>query len=192
MPQLGAGRLRPHGTTSSSASPIAPWQSSGGYDNVAKAIVGDWQLNGVVRGVQRHAVHGHGERHVAEHAEQPADRRPDRRRSTDRQDRRRPARGSTRPRSRSRPASGSATRGRNQFYGPGGWNLDFSVFRTFPMGGTSAARSPVPGGQHPEPRGLRQPAGGSSPPARSDRSPASAATVRIRNGRSSVGLRFQF
>jgi hypothetical protein len=26
--------------------------------------------------------------------------------------------------------------GRNQFYGPGGWNLDFSVFRVFPIGGT--------------------------------------------------------
>ena len=26
--------------------------------------------------------------------------------------------------------------GRNQFYGPGGYNLDFSVFRSFPIGGT--------------------------------------------------------
>ena len=26
--------------------------------------------------------------------------------------------------------------GRNQFRGPGGWNLDFSVFRSFPIGGT--------------------------------------------------------
>ena len=25
--------------------------------------------------------------------------------------------------------------GRNQFRGPGGWNLDFSVFRVFPVGG---------------------------------------------------------
>ena len=25
--------------------------------------------------------------------------------------------------------------GRNQFYGPGGYNLDFSIFRTFPIGG---------------------------------------------------------
>jgi len=25
--------------------------------------------------------------------------------------------------------------GRNQFRGPGGWNLDFSVFRAFPIGG---------------------------------------------------------
>ena len=27
------------------------------------------------------------------------------------------------------------TAGRNQFYGPGGWNLDFSLFRSFPIGG---------------------------------------------------------
>ena len=27
------------------------------------------------------------------------------------------------------------TSGRNQFYGPGGYNLDFSLFRTFPVGG---------------------------------------------------------
>jgi len=26
--------------------------------------------------------------------------------------------------------------GRNQFYGPGGWNLDFSLFRSFPVGAT--------------------------------------------------------
>ncbi len=25
--------------------------------------------------------------------------------------------------------------GRNQFYGPGGYNLDFSIFRVFPVGG---------------------------------------------------------
>src|SRR5204862_6159436 len=25
--------------------------------------------------------------------------------------------------------------GRNQFYGPGGWTLDLSTFRTFPIGG---------------------------------------------------------
>ena len=59
-----------------------PWQSNGGYGSVAKAILSDWQLNGVVGGVQRHAVHGDGQRHVAQHADQRADRRPGRRRST--------------------------------------------------------------------------------------------------------------
>ncbi len=32
-----------------------PWQSKSGYDNVVKAIVNDWQVNGVLGGVQRHA-----------------------------------------------------------------------------------------------------------------------------------------
>ena len=32
-----------------------PWQSNGGYDGIAKAIISDWQLNGVVgiRAVRR-------------------------------------------------------------------------------------------------------------------------------------------
>ena len=33
-------------------------------------------------------------------------------------------------------ASGSATRVPNQFRGPGGWNLDLSVFRSFRLSGT--------------------------------------------------------
>ena len=41
----------------------------------------------------------------------------------------------TQRRSRSRRTSGSATRTRNQFYGPGGKNFDFSLFRSFPLGG---------------------------------------------------------
>ena len=46
--------------------------------------------------------------------------------------------------------------GRNQFRGPGGWNLDFSVFRSFPIGGDTAARVPAPGWQRVQPSGLRQ------------------------------------
>ena len=49
--------------------------------------------------------------------------------------------------------------GRNQFYGPGGYNLDFSVFRIVPDRRHQAARAPGRGRQRPEPRGLRQPAG---------------------------------
>ena len=37
---------------------------------------------------------------------------------------------------RSRPASRFGNTTRNQFYGPGGKNFDFSLFRSFPMGGT--------------------------------------------------------
>ena len=86
-----------------------PWQSNGGYDSVAKAILGDWQLNGVVGGVQRHAVHGDGQRHVAQHAEQRSRTPTSSATSTCSATSATPARGSTRRRSRSRPASASAT-----------------------------------------------------------------------------------
>ena len=42
---------------------------------------------------------------------------------------------STRRRSASRRGSGSGNTGRNQFRGPGYWNMDFSIFRAFPFGG---------------------------------------------------------
>ena len=100
------------------------------------AIINDWQVNGVARGLQRHAVHGDRERHVAEHAEQP---------------RRRPTSSARSTITGNIGAAGTwfdttafaqptgvrfGNTGRNQFYGPGGWNLDFSLFRSFPIGGT--------------------------------------------------------
>ena len=45
------------------------------------------------------------------------------------------ARGSIRPRSAQPTGVRFGNTGRNQFYGPGGYILDFSVFRTFPIGG---------------------------------------------------------
>ena len=36
--------------------------------------------------------------------------------------------------------------GRNQFYGPGGYTVDFSVFRSFPMGGARRLEARVEGG----------------------------------------------
>ena len=39
-----------------------PWQSNGGYGGIAKAIISDWQLNGVVGIFERRAVQRHGER----------------------------------------------------------------------------------------------------------------------------------
>ena len=35
-----------------------------GYDNVVKAIVNDWQLNGVFAAFSGNAVHGDGKRHA--------------------------------------------------------------------------------------------------------------------------------
>ena len=45
----------------------------------------------------------------------------------------------------------------NQFRGPGGWNLDLSVFRSFPLGGTHRARGPGRSGQRDEYDEVRQP-----------------------------------
>ncbi len=87
-----------------------PWQSTGGYDSVVKAIVGDWQLNGVFAAFSGTPFTVTASGTSLNTPTQPAGRRPDRHVQRDRQDRRRPAPGSTRPRSRSRPASGSATR----------------------------------------------------------------------------------
>ena len=50
--------------------------------------------------------------------------------------------------------------GRNQFRGPGGWNLDFSVFRTFPVGGQRRLEFRFQAQQHLQPPGVRQPGGG--------------------------------
>ena len=87
-----------------------PWQSNGITTTSCKAIVNDWQVNGAVRGVQRHAVHGDGERHGAEHAEQHADGGPRRHVQRARQHRRRRQVVRHDARSRSRPACVSATR----------------------------------------------------------------------------------
>ena len=45
----------------------------------------------------------------------------------------------------------------NQFRGPGGWNLDLSVFRSFPLGGTRANRGPGRSDQRHQYVQVRQP-----------------------------------
>ncbi len=46
--------------------------------------------------------------------------------------------------------------GRNQFYGPGGWSLDLSMFRSIALGGTKRTRVPGRRREHPEPPGVRE------------------------------------
>jgi hypothetical protein len=112
-----------------------PWQSNGHHDNVFKAIVNDWQLNGLMAAfsgtpftvtasgtalntpsnlqtadlVGDFTVLGHignaGKWYDTAAFAQPTGVR-------------------------------FGTSRRNQFYGPGGYNLDFSVFRAFPFAGT--------------------------------------------------------
>jgi hypothetical protein len=111
-----------------------PWQSDGGYSaNIAKAIIQDWQINGVfaafsgtpftvtASGTELNtpgvtqiadlvgnfdgegAIGASGEWFNTAAFEQPRGIR-------------------------------FGNTGRNQFRGPGSWNLDFSLFRSFPIG----------------------------------------------------------
>ena len=81
-----------------------------------------------------HAVHDHGKRRRSEHARQHADGQPERLLQRDRRQ------GGRRVLLRSdgvQSADGnvrSGNTGRNQFRGPGYWNVDFSLFRAFPIG----------------------------------------------------------
>ena len=112
-----------------------PWQSNGHHDNVFKAIVNDWQINGVMAAfsgtpftvtasgtavntpsntqtadlVGTYTVLG-GIGSVSKYFDTTAFAQP--------------------------TGVRFGTSGRNQFYGPGGYNLDFSIFRAFPFQGT--------------------------------------------------------
>ena len=135
--QLGARQRRP-------ASHASRWRSSTSCPGAARtargslvrALINDWQINGIFGGVQRLAVHGHRRRDDVEHAGQHADRRP----------RRAPV---TKigeigangyyydPAAWAQPEGVRFGTARiNQFRGPGGWNLDLSVFRSFRLTGT--------------------------------------------------------
>ena len=87
-----------------------PWQNTNGYDSLVKAIVGDWQLNGVFAAFSGTPFTVTASGTSLNTPTQSAGRRPERRRSPRPARSGRPAPGSTPPRSGSRPASGSATR----------------------------------------------------------------------------------
>jgi len=111
-----------------------PWQSGGGYDNIAKAIINDWQVNGVfaafsgtpfnitASGTSLNTPSNMQTADVAGSFDVTGNI------------------GSTGPwfdtTQFAQPTGvrfGTVTR--NQFYGPGGYALDFSMFRTFLVGG---------------------------------------------------------
>jgi hypothetical protein len=111
-----------------------PWQSGGSYDGVLKTIINDWQINGVFAAFsgQPFTVTASGTAVNTPSNTQTAD-----------------LVGSFNVLGNIGAAGkwfdtsafaqptgvrfGSS--GRNQFYGPGGYNLDFSLFRSFPIGG---------------------------------------------------------
>jgi hypothetical protein len=111
-----------------------PWQSNGGYGSVAKALVADWQINGVFAAFSGNpfSVTASGTSLNTPSNQQDAD-----------------LTGTFRVTNNIAPngtwfdtsafAQPTGVRfgntGRNQFYGPGGNNLDLSFFRFFPVGG---------------------------------------------------------
>jgi hypothetical protein len=122
-----------------------PWQSSGGYRNVFRAIVDDWQVNGVLAAFSGtpFTVTASGTSLNTPANTQTADLVGDFETTgligsagtwfdTD--------------------AFGQPTgvrfgnSGRNQFRGPAAWNLDFSVFRVFPLGGQRRLEARIEGG----------------------------------------------
>ena len=106
--------------------------------NPLRLIINDWQLNGVVRHVQRPAVQRHRQRLRDFNTPGRTWPRPTRSATVNARRRDRRQRASTTIRAAwARPALRTlGNTERNQFYGPGGVNVDASIFRGFPIGGT--------------------------------------------------------
>jgi hypothetical protein len=122
-----------------------PLQSNGGYDNPVKAVVQDWQINGVFAAFSGtpFTVTASGTSLNTPANTQTADLVGtftvlDKFGSSGKWF--------------DTAAFGQPTgvrfgnTGRNQFYGPGGYTLDFSLFRTFPMGGQRRIEARVEAG----------------------------------------------
>jgi hypothetical protein len=111
-----------------------PWQSGGAYDGVMKAIINDWQLNGVFAAFSGNpfTVTASGTSLNTPSNQQVAD-------LTGNFDTTGKIGSSGAWFNTSAFTQPTGVRfgntGRNQFYGPGGYNLDLSVFRSFPVGG---------------------------------------------------------
>jgi hypothetical protein len=110
-----------------------PWQNDQGYGGVAKAIFGDWQINGVLGAFSGtpFTVTADGTSYNTPGTTQTADLVGEFRTSGIIG-----AQGQYFERNLfAQPGARQGNTGRNQFRGPGGWNLDFSLFRVFPIGG---------------------------------------------------------
>jgi hypothetical protein len=128
-----AGGSRPHTLTMAFLYQL-PWQSEGGYGSVGKALISDWQVNGILQAFNGapFTVTASGTELNTPGNTQTAD-----------------LVGSVTkvgdigadgvyydPSAWAQPTGVRFGDTRiNQFRGPGGWNLDLSVFRTFPIGG---------------------------------------------------------
>ena len=146
--QLGAGRLRSPAQLPDGFAYQMPWQST---RQLRKARAGnrqDWQFNGVFAAFSGNPftmiASGTSLNTPATSKNSPIWSAT----TTSPARSARPARGSTRRAFAQPTGVRFGNTGRNQFYGPGGWNLDLSVFRSFAMGGTQRPRVPDRGRQH--------------------------------------------
>jgi len=109
-----------------------PWQSNGHHDNVFKAIINDWQVNGLLAAFSGtpFTVTASGTALNTPSNTQTADLV-----GTYNVLGNYGAAGKWFDTAAFGPPTGVrfGTTGRNQFYGPGGYNLDFSIFRAFPF-----------------------------------------------------------
>jgi hypothetical protein len=128
-----AGFDRPHNFQMGFAYAL-PWQTKGGYDGILPAIINDWQVNGLLAAFSGtpFTVTASGTSLNTPSNLQTAD-----------------LIGSFTTTGKIGAAGPwfdttafaqptgvrFGNTGRNQFRGPGGWNLDFSLFRSFPIGG---------------------------------------------------------
>jgi hypothetical protein len=122
-----------------------PWQSQGAYTNPALAIIQDWQVNGVFAAFSGtpFTVTASGTALNTPNNTQTADQASDLKILG--------AIGAAGPwfdRTSFTQPTGIrfGNTGRNQFYGPGAYNLDLSVFRMFPLGGSRRLEARVEAG----------------------------------------------
>jgi hypothetical protein len=111
-----------------------PWQSQNGYGNVLKAIANDWQINGLLAAFSGtpFTVTANGDALNTPSNQQTAD-LVGAFNVTGQIGATGPWFDTTQFKQPTGVRFGNT--GRNQFRGPGGYNLDFSLFRSFPIGG---------------------------------------------------------
>ncbi len=111
-----------------------PWQTQGGYDNVLKMIFNDWQLNGVFAAFSGTPFHVTAS---GTSLNTPGNLQTANLNGSFTKTGKIGSSGTWFDTSQFSQPTG-VTFGnvrRNQFYGPGGYNLDLSIFRSFPLGG---------------------------------------------------------
>jgi hypothetical protein len=122
-----------------------PWQSQGSYESLAKAIIGDWQINGVFAAFSGtpFTVTASGTQLNTPNNMQTADQVGDFNIVGNIG-----AAGVWFDRAAFAQPTGVrfGDTGRNQFYGPGAYNLDLSVFRMFPLGGSRRLEARIEAG----------------------------------------------